>query len=340
MSPLNTSDLNIDPDLRAWIDPLSPDEFAQLEANILADGCRDAIVVWGGYILDGHNRYEICKRHNVAFTTVEKTGLATKDDALIWMGEHQLGKRNLSDFSRAALALRLKPLMEQQARARMLAGRAPAADPVQISSQGSGKTRDELARRAGVSHDTVRKVEKILESGNVEVTAQVRAGEISINAAAKKVAPQRAPVAATPPAVSPTTAPAARPTLVRQAQEQASRSADEAALLPDTVETDPFEKLHEDFDALQRAHDKLRTEKEALEAQVAFLSQDDMAAEAQRWKSNFEGISGRNAGLTKKLNDLEPDAEYMREILQQIRQALGVERNSDIVPALKARRAA
>jgi ParB-like chromosome segregation protein Spo0J len=147
-----------------------------------------------------------------------------------------------------------------------------------------------------------------------------------------------------PPAASPTTAhaaaPAARPTLVQQAQEQASRSADEPVLPQDTVETDPFEKLHEDFDALQRAHDKLRTENEALEAQVAFLSQDDMAAEAQRWKSNFEGIYGRNAGLTKKLNELEPDAEYMRETLQQIRQAMGVERNSDIVPALKARRAA
>lgn len=147
-----------------------------------------------------------------------------------------------------------------------------------------------------------------------------------------------------PPAVSPSTttaaAPATRPTLVQQAQEQASRGADELVSAPDTVAADPFEQLLEDFDLLQRTCEELRTEKEALEAQVAFLSQDDMAAEAQRWKSNFEGISGRNAGLTKKLNELEPDAEYMRETLQQIRQAMGVERNSDIVPALKARRAA
>lgn len=193
-------ELNIDSELKSWIDPLSPEEYAQLEANILAEGCRDPIVVWGGYILDGHNRYEICTRHGVEFVTVEKTGLVTKDDALIWMAQHQLGKRNLSDFCRVALALRLKPLLEKCAHARMVAGCAPTVDPAQKSAQGSGKTRDELAKRAGVSHDTVRKVEKILESGNAEVTAKVRAGEISINAAAKKLAPPREPaVVATAP---------------------------------------------------------------------------------------------------------------------------------------------
>lgn len=186
-------ELHIDSELKSWIDPLSPEEHAQLEANILAEGCREPIVVWGTYILDGHNRYEICSRHGVEFATVEKTGLVTKDDALVWMAQHQLGKRNLSDFSRVALALRLKPLLEKCAHARMVAGCAPAVDPAQKSAQGSGKTRDELAKRAGVSHDTVHKVEKIIGSGNAEVIAQVRSGEISINAAAKKVAPPRAP---------------------------------------------------------------------------------------------------------------------------------------------------
>jgi hypothetical protein len=147
-----------------------------------------------------------------------------------------------------------------------------------------------------------------------------------------------------PPAASPTTvhaaAPAARPTLVQQAREQAGCRDVEPTLPSDAVEVDPFEQLLEDFHALQKKYESLQAEKVALDAQIAFLSQDDMATEAARWKSNFEGISGRNAGLMKKLNDLEPETAYMRETLQQVRHALGVERNADIVPALKSRRAA
>jgi len=38
--------LIIDPEFQSLIPPLAPEELAQLEANILADGCRDPLVVW------------------------------------------------------------------------------------------------------------------------------------------------------------------------------------------------------------------------------------------------------------------------------------------------------
>ena len=40
-----------------------------LEANLLADGCRDPLVVWeeGGLLLDGHNRYAMCQEHALPF---------------------------------------------------------------------------------------------------------------------------------------------------------------------------------------------------------------------------------------------------------------------------------
>lgn len=181
-------ELQIDPELKAWIDPLSTDEYALLEASILLDGCRDPLVVWGGYLLDGHNRYEICQKHGIEFATFEKSGLRTKDDAKIWMYENQIGKRNATDFSRTALALKLKPLLEQRARERMQAGKV---DPTQNSAEGVGETRLAVAKVAGVSHDTVRKVEKIIEKASAEVIEQVRTGEISINAAAKTVSPPK-----------------------------------------------------------------------------------------------------------------------------------------------------
>ena len=63
--------LKIDKEFKTLIRPLSPKEYEQLEANILADGCRDPIVTWHGYIIDGHNRYEICRKHNIGFKVKE-----------------------------------------------------------------------------------------------------------------------------------------------------------------------------------------------------------------------------------------------------------------------------
>ena len=57
--------LKILPEFKNLIRPLKKKEYLQLEANILSDGCRDPIVVWKRYIIDGHNRYEICMRHGI-----------------------------------------------------------------------------------------------------------------------------------------------------------------------------------------------------------------------------------------------------------------------------------
>lgn len=59
--------LIIDPQFKNLIPPLQRTEYLQLEENLLADGCRDPLVVWRGTLVDGHNRYEICMRHRIPF---------------------------------------------------------------------------------------------------------------------------------------------------------------------------------------------------------------------------------------------------------------------------------
>ena len=49
-------DIVVNEELKAYIDPLTPDEHAALERSILAEGCRDALVLWGNVLVDGHNR--------------------------------------------------------------------------------------------------------------------------------------------------------------------------------------------------------------------------------------------------------------------------------------------
>lgn len=85
----------INPKFRSLIPPLAPEELAQLEANILADGCRDPLVTWKGTLVDGHNRFDICTRHGLPFKTV--TMEFTDDDAAMdWIDANQLGRRNLT----------------------------------------------------------------------------------------------------------------------------------------------------------------------------------------------------------------------------------------------------
>jgi hypothetical protein len=200
---LTLPQLAIDEELRVWIDPLSSEEYSFLEASILQDGCRDPLVVWGGYLLDGHNRYEICLKHGIEFQTFEKTGLKTKADAKIWMIENQLGKRNTTDFSRAACVLKLKPLLEQRAKERQVGTLKQGNSPVRpISDERGIRTDDALAKMAGVGRNTVRKVEKIIEKAAPEVIQKVRVGEMSINAAAKTVDPPK-PKAPEPPRAEP-----------------------------------------------------------------------------------------------------------------------------------------
>ena len=59
--------LMVDPEFKKLTFPLTADEYARLEKSILEEGCRDPLVIWkwNSVILDGHNRYEICTKHNI-----------------------------------------------------------------------------------------------------------------------------------------------------------------------------------------------------------------------------------------------------------------------------------
>lgn len=63
----------------------------------------------------------------------------------------------------------------------MLAGKT---DPPQKSAEGpTGETRDTLAKLAGVSHDTLSKVETLERDADDVMKAKLRSGELSINKA-------------------------------------------------------------------------------------------------------------------------------------------------------------
>jgi hypothetical protein len=87
----------IDVEFHALIPPLRPEEYEQLASSLQREGCRDRLVTWHGLLLDGHHRYEICQRLGIPFKTVEVSGIESRQDAIDWLYENQLGRRNLTD---------------------------------------------------------------------------------------------------------------------------------------------------------------------------------------------------------------------------------------------------
>lgn len=170
----------IDREFQALIPPLSADEKQQLEANIVADGCRDPLVVWGctpvgSTLIDGHNRYEICTRLGLPFDTVEKE-FDSREDVMDWMDANQLGRRNLTKDQFTLLIGRRYNRVKK----------AHGGDRKSDESSGQNdhlKTAESLASDYGVTERTVRRAGQYadavetINSAAPGFTATVNAGD-------------------------------------------------------------------------------------------------------------------------------------------------------------------
>ena len=174
-----TEAIRIREDFKALIPPLSQDERDGLEQSILEHGCRDALLTWNGWIVDGHNRFEICEGNGIEYRTQE---MEFEDDGAvkIWMIRNQFGRRNLDAYTRAKLAIELKGLFAEKAKENQI--RKPESVS-QISVEQKVDTQKELARIAGTSHDTIAKVERIERDATPEIKEALRTSAISINGA-------------------------------------------------------------------------------------------------------------------------------------------------------------
>ena len=178
--------LNVDEEFKALIPPLTDEERRMLEDSILKNGCEMPILVWDGTIIDGHNRYDICHQHSIPFATEERT-FDSRRDAEMWMLRNQLGRRNLNEYQRSEMALKLRDAESHEASRRMMSGKA-VDDPGANLHQGrksrsdrGGRALNRLGKLAGVSESTMRKVERIVEEADDETKDKLRKGEMKIH---------------------------------------------------------------------------------------------------------------------------------------------------------------
>nr|DAI69445.1 MAG TPA: putative CHROMOSOME PARTITIONING PROTEIN PARB [Caudoviricetes sp.] len=189
-------ELKIDPELRDLLPPLTSEEYKQLEKNIVENGFdrNFPIMEWQGFIVDGHNRYDICKKHNIE-PIIGTLAYKTKEEVMEWMLDIQLGRRNLTPIQKIAITEKYRPIYEKQAKEKQSDagknyGNGTEKLPPKLGEAKKSKeneTNTKLSKLAGVGKETYRMGAKILNSDNEKLKQEVLSGEKSINAGYKEL---------------------------------------------------------------------------------------------------------------------------------------------------------
>ena len=193
------NNIQIDEELENLLPKLEVEKYNLLRADIIKNGCVNPIIVWNGLIVDGHNRYRICKENNIEFKTKEMN-FANKQEAMIWAWTTQKARRNVDDGTLFRIAEKFRPYYEQKAKERQI----EAGKNFGKSFQKSEKTIDEkdnnnsqlcmksdkakkidtiqeLAKIAGTGRDTMNKVIQIQKHAPEPIKDAVESNVISIS---------------------------------------------------------------------------------------------------------------------------------------------------------------
>ena len=107
-------------ELAGLLPPLSGEQLAALEADLLQNGCYSPVIVNEELVIvDGHNRQSLCEKHGIPYNMA----VFAFDDLLEakqWALDTQKGRRNLDKWELGKIALKLKPDIEARAKANML----------------------------------------------------------------------------------------------------------------------------------------------------------------------------------------------------------------------------
>ena len=176
------------PEMAQLLPPLTEEQLAALEADLLANGCYSPIIVNEDMaVIDGHHRRELCEKHGIPY----KMAVFSFQDMLEakqWALDTQKGRRNLDKWELGKIALKLREDVEARARENMSAGGGDQKS--EDAKSGSATlpnpispvdTRKELANAVGLGERTMGKVMQIDEHAPAPIREALDNGELSIN---------------------------------------------------------------------------------------------------------------------------------------------------------------
>ena len=165
-------------------------DFDALCGHIATNGLQEEIVLHEGQILDGRNRYLACLAGGVAPRFRAYAGEC--GSPLAFVVAKNVRRRHLTESQRALLAARLKPLFEEEAHTRQVAGLRKGHEfPVWENSPKRGNDEENIhaaakaAEMMHVSDFSVKAADKVKKQGVPALVAAVQAGKIVVSAAAR-----------------------------------------------------------------------------------------------------------------------------------------------------------
>ena len=207
-------ELKVNEEFKNLIPPLTAEEKAELEKSLMLFGCRDKIVTWNGFIIDGHNRYELCEKNGIDFQTLSMDyEFEDAEEVKQWIIKNQFARRNISAYQKSSLALKLKESISKKAKGNQSAAGGDKksekakslhqeSDKVieideksflpELAEQNEQETKNieepintlkEIAKVAGVSHDTIHKVETIENEAPEVIKDAAKENKVSVNKA-------------------------------------------------------------------------------------------------------------------------------------------------------------
>ena len=200
-------ELKIDSELRDLLPHLSKEKFEGLEKMILEEGYDGTpILIWNGYIVDGHHRYKIFKKHNIEFNT-EEISLSKdsdKSDVMDWMITYQDVRRNMCEAEKIYANDKVSTRRIQEENEKKIKEgyskerRSEKSSCVQMDAGSnvqqrdrSTNTREQRAKIAGVSAGTVARYDTVMNSDNKELQQSMLSGDVKIGTAYKQVINER-----------------------------------------------------------------------------------------------------------------------------------------------------
>jgi ParB-like chromosome segregation protein Spo0J len=187
-------ELFIDREFADLIPAPSAEEYQQLEQNLIADGCRDPLVVWDEgkngnlVLLDGHTRYKICRAHEIDYRC-KIMRFESRDAARDWMIKNQLGRRNLPEEQRTYLLGQLYNARKHETPGKPAGTKAGRQnEPISTAAKlaAENKVAESTVKRAG---EFAKAVDTVAENAGTEVKTAILNREVkSTDADVKKLA--------------------------------------------------------------------------------------------------------------------------------------------------------
>ena len=179
--------LQIKEEFKSLIFKLKDSEYKELEKSCLEYGIRDAIVTWQGFIIDGHNRYEIAQKHNLDYKTIEMQ-FDNDDLVMLWMIHNQKSRRNLNDYQKGLLSQKQKEIEKRIGILAMSEAGGDKKSPLSIIDKSDIKkdnerhnTRNNISKELGWSTGKYAMFEVVEKRASIEQIEKLENNDATIN---------------------------------------------------------------------------------------------------------------------------------------------------------------